>query len=104
VVLASPGTSLFIPAWAGNRVIYGHPFETIDAERKRELAEIFFEEETSNGVREEIIRLHRVAYVFYGPSEKELLKNGFKGFPFTKEVYKSGMVTIFRIEEGGGRR
>ncbi len=104
VVLASPGTSLFIPAWAGNRVIYGHPFETIDAERKRELAEIFFEEETSNGVREEIIRLHRVAYVFYGPREKELLKNGFKGFPFTKEVYKSGMVTIFRIEEGGGRR
>jgi hypothetical protein len=97
VVLASPETSLFIPAWAGNRVIYGHHFETIDAERKRKLAEGFFEEGASDGFREEIVRLHRVAYVFYGPREKELLKSGFKELPFMEEVYKSGAVTIFRI-------
>jgi len=32
LVLASPEMGLFIPAYSGQRVIYGHPFETRQAE------------------------------------------------------------------------
>ena len=35
VVLADEELSAQIPAWGGGaRVVYGHPFETVDAERK----------------------------------------------------------------------
>ena len=30
LVLASPDMGMFIPAHTGRRVIYGHPFETVD--------------------------------------------------------------------------
>ena len=34
-VLAPVESAQFIPAWAGNRTVYGHPFETIDAEMQK---------------------------------------------------------------------
>jgi hypothetical protein len=72
IVLASPATSLFIPAWAGNRVLYGHPFETIKAEEKKALVEEFFREGIGGRAGREIARLYRPDYVFYGPREREL--------------------------------
>lgn len=36
VVLASPDVSMYVPAWSGPRVVFGHPYETIDASKKRE--------------------------------------------------------------------
>jgi hypothetical protein len=74
IVLASPTTSLFIPAWAGNRVLYGHPFETIKAEEKKALVEAFFQEGVGGRAGQEITRLYRPAYLFYGPRERELGK------------------------------
>jgi len=71
-VLASPTTSLFIPAWAGNRVLYGHPFETIKAKEKKALVEAFFREGIGGQAEREIARLYRPAYLFYGPREREL--------------------------------
>ncbi|UCC65520.1 MAG: hypothetical protein JSV36_10930, partial [Anaerolineae bacterium] len=35
LVLAGPETSLYIPAWSGQRVWYGHRFETVDAGRRQ---------------------------------------------------------------------
>ena len=72
IVLASPATSLFIPAWAGNRVLYGHPFETIEAREKKALVEEFFREGLGGQAGREIVRLYRPDYLFYGPREREL--------------------------------
>jgi hypothetical protein len=36
VVLASPEMGMFIPAWSGRNVIYGHPFESIHANVARD--------------------------------------------------------------------
>jgi hypothetical protein len=72
IVLASPATSLFIPAWTGNRVLYGHPFETIQAKDKKALAEAFFREGIGGQAGQKIAQLYRPAYVFYGPREREL--------------------------------
>lgn len=72
IVLASPATSLFIPAWTGNRVLYGHPFETIKAKEKKAFVEAFFREGIGGQVGREIARLYRPAYLFYGPREREL--------------------------------
>ena len=98
IVLASPATSLFIPAGAGNRVLYGHPFETIEAEEKKALVEEFFREGVGSRAGREIARLYRPAYVFYGPREREL------GEPASEHgiltvVYQNESVTIMDLAE-----
>ncbi len=42
VVLALPAPSLWIPAYSSARVVYGHPFETVDAAAKREIVDRFY--------------------------------------------------------------
>ena len=45
LVLAGPEDGLYVPSYTGRRVIYGHPFETVQAEQERAfLEEIFFDE------------------------------------------------------------
>lgn len=41
-VLGSQRMGLLIPAFAGQRVVFGHVYETVDAPRKRQLVEDFF--------------------------------------------------------------
>jgi hypothetical protein len=67
VVLASPQSGLFIPAWAGQRVVYGHEFETIDAEKKRAQVEAFFQ-----GADDAVLHDYGVSYVLIGPRERAL--------------------------------
>jgi hypothetical protein len=90
VVLAAPETGLFLPAWADVRVLYGHPYETLNGERMRSLLEAFL----SGAIdREAIIREYRVDYIFFGPHEARL------GQPEAKweAVFDSGDVTVYRV-------
>jgi hypothetical protein len=96
IVLASPEMGLFIPAWAGNRVLYGHPFETIKAEEKKALVEKFFREGIGSRAGREIVWLYHPVYVFYGPREREL------GEPTSEYgtltiVYQNESVTIMDL-------
>jgi len=91
VVLASPEMGLFVPAWAGRRVVYGHPFETVDAEQTKKRVETFFAQ-ASNAEREAMLREWQMAYVFVGPRERAL---GFDGSP-GREVFRNATVTIYQ--------
>ncbi len=65
VVLASPRLGLFVPGQTGARTYYGHPFETVEADKKKETVEAFY--------RGEIERAPAgVDWVIYGPSEQAL--------------------------------
>jgi hypothetical protein len=89
VVLAAPETGLFIPAWAGARVVYGHPLETVDAVRTKSRVEDFF---TGTIDREGVIRNYGVDYIFFGPRERKL------GTPDRdwQTVFTSGDVIVYR--------
>ncbi|MBN1220155.1 MAG: hypothetical protein JXM69_14605 [Anaerolineae bacterium] len=67
VVLASPRLGMFVPDQTGARSFYGHPFETINADKKRTITEAFYRGE---------IDLETVSplpdFVIYGPSERAL--------------------------------
>jgi len=39
IVLAAPDTGNLIPAWSGQEVVYGHPFETVNADAQKALVE-----------------------------------------------------------------
>jgi hypothetical protein len=63
-VLTPPESGQFIPAWAGNRVVYGHPFETIDAGTKEAEAAHFYSPEASTAERRDLLERYGVRYVF----------------------------------------
>jgi hypothetical protein len=65
VVLASPRLGMFVPGQTGARAFYGHPFETIEAEAKKEEVEAFYRGEI------EAVSLP-VDFIIYGPSEQAL--------------------------------
>lgn len=68
LVLAGPETGLYLPVYADVRVLYGHPFETVDADTQRALVEAFFRGQA--GV--DWLQGAGVDYVFYGPRERPL--------------------------------
>ncbi len=93
VVLALPERGLLLPGWSGCRVIYGHPFETANAEREQLAVESFFALDDEKAVKE-FLAQRRVAYVFW---EGEHLMAGLENFPV---VFQAGNVKIFRVESG----
>ena len=72
VVLAAPDTGAIIPAWSGRRVLYGHPMETLDGPRYRELVGDFFRRCLKGNAAWAFLRSEGVDYIFVGPREREL--------------------------------
>ena len=71
LILASPALGNFIPAHTGRRVIYGHPYETINADNEKEAAEQFFKGILSPDGRQSFLDEKGVNYIFCGPREQE---------------------------------
>jgi hypothetical protein len=93
VVLASPEMGIFIPAWSGRRVVYGHPFETVDAERTKARVEAFFASGAAGAEREAMLREWHAAFVFVGPRERAI---GLTDSPPGREVFRNATVTIYQ--------
>lgn len=92
LVLASPDTGLLIPAYTGRRVIYGHPFETVDAPIKEKKVTDFF---TNMSTVESSDLLNTVDYLFIGPRELRLGR-----LTVTNRLvisYQNPKVTIYRV-------
>jgi len=71
LVLASSRTGNRLPALLEVRVLYGHPFETPDAERALATVQALFSTASTVDGREQLHDLG-VEYVFYGPAERAL--------------------------------
>lgn len=68
LILSSPETGLLIPAHTGRRVLYGHPYETVNAEHKEAIVRNFFR---SNFELIDLDSLKDVDYIFEGPRERQ---------------------------------
>jgi hypothetical protein len=97
LVLAGPETGLYIPAWTGQRVWYGHRFETVDAERRRAQVEAFYQV-GDRSLLEESPPL-RADYVWYGPRER-VLSATWQPDPAWQPVYGLDEVSIYRVPSG----
>lgn len=69
VILADSRMGLFIPSWTFARVIYGHPFETIDAQRNRGVVESFFGCDLTEPQTKELLTANQVRYIFTSDSD-----------------------------------
>jgi hypothetical protein len=87
VILAAPETGLLIPAYTGRRVLYGHPFETVDALRKEKLVRDMLASPDQD--------LSSVNYIFLGPRERQM-SGSFHQFQ-SSVVFQNAGVEIFRV-------
>ncbi len=95
LILASPEMGAFIPAFNGRRVLYGHPFETVDAETGRAAVEGFFAGDVASS--RDFFSEHRVDYLFYGPRERRL--GSLSISPDFLPVYTDGDVILYQVGE-----
>lgn len=72
MILSGPEMGLYIPAYTGRRVIYGHPFETISAEEAEHLVLDFYGDGYSKEQVNDFILDYEVEYVLLGPREQDL--------------------------------
>ncbi len=70
LVLASPSFSLFVPLY-GQRVVYAHPYETLDAETREQAVLDYYE-----GVDCQAVMADDVDYIVVGERERELAEGG----------------------------
>ena len=69
VILASPVVSAWLPGWADTRVVFGHPYETMDAETKLLAVGEWY---AGNSDCTALLDAYQVRYVLYGPEEARL--------------------------------
>jgi uncharacterized membrane protein len=95
VILAAPETGLLIPAYSGKRVLYGHPYETVDALRQKERVTRLF---SGKSPAVEASNLFGEAdYLFIGPREAQLGDVVLP--PYLELVYATQDVRVFRIAQ-----
>ncbi len=96
LILASPEMGLFIPAYSGRRVLYGHPFETVYAEAEERALREFFVSGTAADL--ERLSIDRgVRYLFWGPRERAIAGQ-FSPVGLIA-VYRAGSVSVFRAPD-----
>jgi hypothetical protein len=97
LVLAAPETGNRLPAYADVRVLYGHPFETPNAEAQRALIVRLYAwqatPEEAFGLLDEL----GLDYVFLGAWECQIGEPGWLGGLET--VYDSGGVRIYQVSD-----
>ena len=94
VVLCAPQTGAFVPAWAGQRVVYGHPFETVDAAKREQQVLDFWSGRMDEEQRAAFLCENRVNYVLVGPRERGL---GSVPVPGTA-VFDGGDTVVYRFD------
>jgi hypothetical protein len=94
VVLCAPQTGMFVPAWAGRRVVYGHPFETLDAERRQAQVEAYWAGEMNSAEQAAFLAENRVGYVLLGLRERALGMT----VPDEPLVFQAGDVRVYQLD------
>jgi|GEM_PF-3507538 len=92
VVLCGIDSGVVVAWQTGKDVYLGHPFLTIDSERKQNDVSLFFNPSFSPEMKKEFLRRQGIRYIYYGPWESMLGKlDPQLGL---RVVFKEGAVTV----------
>lgn len=98
IVLAAPQTGLLIPGYTGLGVIYGHPFETVDAKKQEQAVIDAYSGRLDAASVQAFLDETGVDFVFYGPRERSL--GALPPMSGLMPVYQHGEVTIYSVVAG----
>ena len=94
LVLAAPDTGNRLPVFADVRVLYGHPFETPDADTQKALVESIYAWDGSIEDGRRLLSNQGIDLIFYGQRERALGRpTWLEGLPL---VFQSGNVEIYQ--------
>ena len=96
IILASPEMGRWIPGETGRRVLYGHPFETVNASQEEAVVTRFFQGNRPVRVDDPLFTSVGVNYLIYGPRERALGSAlDLSALPI---VFDSASVRIYQIQ------
>ncbi len=98
IVLASGNNGLFIPSMTGRKTVYGHPFETVDAENEKIFVENFFQGDLSAEMSQVQLALKGVDYIFYEVDLTQDLSGRMKEMD-NPLVFSNGKVEIYTVSQ-----
>jgi hypothetical protein len=98
-VLAAYGTGSYIPARIDHRVFVGYWAETAQCETKVEMVDRFFQAETPDSWRKDLLRQYDIAYVYNGPRERMLGAFEPAVADYLTPVFANDLVSIYLVEE-----
>ncbi len=101
VILSSPEFGKYIPAHTGRRVVYGHPFETVDAQQKEEDVLAFYQGGWGTAAEEHFLASNRIDYVLVGPRERPLIEIHLTYLDRCPVVYQQASWMIFSVRGAG---
>jgi hypothetical protein len=96
--LTGPESGLYVPAFSHGRVIYGHPFETVDAEVHKELVTRFYSGTLTIEQMNDLVSGYNVDYIYWGPREEGL--GTLEPQDEWQLVYSHDDVLIYKIQDG----
>ncbi len=95
VVLAPYSIGTMIPAFTGNRVVWGHPLMTQESTKKRQDITIFYSL-SSVAASKRILTQYRVSYIWV--PNPLIFSREFQTELNVKEVFRNPQVTIFKVQ------
>lgn len=102
-VLASVGVNNVVPVWTDLRSFAGHGPETLDYLEKEAAIRRFFQPDTSDAWRQELLNEYDLDYVIYGPQERELGAWDPATARYLISLYDNNGYVVFRaVSEGTG--
>jgi hypothetical protein len=100
-VLSAYGTGSYIPSRINQRAFIGYWAET-DSEAKVIMVDRFFQEDTPDSWRIELLRQYNIAYLFCGPQERMLGAFDPARKAYLSPSFANSLVTIYRVQESEG--
>lgn len=100
-VLSSYEMGGYIPARIGHRVFWGHWTESVHLPQKQAEAQAFYSDSETVDRREFLAR-YGIAYVFYGPREREMGSFDLAATPYLEPAFQQGDVVIYRVMQVEG--
>ncbi len=97
VVLCAYETGNVLPAWAPVFVVIGHGPESAGIKENAPRVEAFYQEQTSDNERMELLNEFDVDYVFWGPAERRYGDWEPSGVDYLALTYQQGDYQIYKV-------
>lgn len=97
IVLAAYDTANALPAWAQARTLIGHGPESIHLKEIQPRVEKFFQQETSNNERVQLIKEFNIRYIIWGPAERKLGSWDPASLPVLNKTYQNAVYQVFEV-------
>jgi hypothetical protein len=100
LILAGNQSGLFIPVYTHLRVLYGHPYESADAQYYQNLINSFYSGKMKLPEQMKFIEDHSITYIFWGYREKEIYNSPpeILESSVVKLIYQNSAISIYQFE------